>query len=79
MLTGKRGRQGKKEKKAQAMPFLAEGMNPLVCARGRWRREEGMPVVSPELHKQGKSVLTSFFCYSILLPVQGAVSAGSKN
>lgn len=69
-------RQGKT---AQAVPFLAEGMNPLMCARGRWRREEGMPLVSPELQKQGKSLLISFFCYSILLPVQGAVSAGSRS
>ena len=36
-----------------------------------------MPVVSPELQEQEKSLLTGFFCYSVLLPTQGVVPAGS--
>lgn len=54
-----------------------EGINPLLCARGSWGGDASVPVVSPELQAQEISPLTSFFCYSILLPTQGVVPAGS--
>lgn len=57
----------------------AEEINPLACAGGSWAGEARMPVVSPELQEQEKSLLTRFVCYSILLLTQGVVPPGSTS